>query len=37
MRDGTFEATQIMAKCPSKYEEKEGRKVPVGMAAQPGQ
>jgi cytochrome c-type biogenesis protein CcmE len=24
-----FEATQIMAKCPSKYEEKDGKKVPV--------
>jgi cytochrome c-type biogenesis protein CcmE len=30
-RDGTFEATQIMAKCPSKYEEKDGKKTPVGM------
>lgn len=31
-KDGTFEATQIMAKCPSKYEEKNGKKVPAGNA-----
>ena len=35
-RDGSFEATQIMAKCPSKYEEKNGKKTPVGMADNPG-
>ncbi|MBI5538089.1 MAG: cytochrome c maturation protein CcmE [Deltaproteobacteria bacterium] len=35
LRDGTFEATQIMAKCPSKYEEKNGKKTPVGMADSP--
>ncbi len=29
-RDGSFEATQIMAKCPSKYEERNGKMVPVG-------
>ena len=29
--DGSFEATQIMAKCPSKYEEQAGSKAPVGM------
>jgi len=29
-KDGTFEATQIMAKCPSKYEERNGKMVPVG-------
>jgi cytochrome c-type biogenesis protein CcmE len=36
LKDGTFEATQIMAKCPSKYEEKNGKKTPVGMADNPG-
>jgi cytochrome c-type biogenesis protein CcmE len=35
-KDGTFEATQIMAKCPSKYEEKNGKKSPIGMADNPG-
>jgi cytochrome c-type biogenesis protein CcmE len=34
-KDGTFEATQIMAKCPSKYEEQNGKKLPVGMADNP--
>lgn len=29
-RDGVFEASQIMAKCPSKYEERNGKRVPVG-------
>ncbi len=29
-KDGSFEASQIMAKCPSKYEERNGKKVPVG-------
>ena len=33
--EGTFEASQIMAKCPSKYEEKNGRKVPVGLQDTP--
>lgn len=28
--DGMFEATNILAKCPSKYEEKNGKKVPEG-------
>ena len=28
--DGTFEATNILAKCPSKYEQKDGKMVPVG-------
>jgi len=28
--DGSFEATQILAKCPSKYEEQDGQMVPVG-------
>jgi len=28
---GYFEATQIMAKCPSKYEERSGKKSPVGF------
>lgn len=28
--DGTFEATLILAKCPSKYEEKNGRAMPAG-------
>lgn len=28
--DGTFEATNILAKCPSKYEEKDGKMMPVG-------
>lgn len=28
--DGMFEATLILAKCPSKYEEKNGKTVPVG-------
>lgn len=34
LADGTFEATQIMAKCPSKYEKEQqsGKKGPVGMA-----
>ena len=35
LKDGTFEATQIMAKCPSKYEERNGKKMPVGMADSP--
>jgi len=30
-REGVFEATQIMAKCPSKYEERDGKRVPVGF------
>jgi cytochrome c-type biogenesis protein CcmE len=34
-RDGTFEATQIMAKCPSKYEEQNGKKAPAGMSDRP--
>lgn len=29
-KDGSFEATQIMAKCPSKYEEKNGKKTSAG-------
>jgi cytochrome c-type biogenesis protein CcmE len=28
--DGVFEASQVLAKCPSKYEEKNGQMVPVG-------
>lgn len=28
---GVFEASQIMAKCPSKYEEQNGKRIPVGM------
>lgn len=28
--DRVFEATQVLAKCPSKYEEKDGRMAPVG-------
>jgi len=33
LADGSFEATQIMAKCPSKYEKEaqSGKKGPVGM------
>jgi cytochrome c-type biogenesis protein CcmE len=30
-REGVFEATQIMAKCPSKYEQRDGKRVPVGF------
>lgn len=29
-RDGTFVATRVLAKCPSKYEQREGNMVPVG-------
>ncbi len=29
--DGTFRATQVLAKCPSKYEEKDGKLTPVGQ------
>lgn len=29
--DGMFEASQVLAKCPSKYEEKDGKMVPVGQ------
>jgi cytochrome c-type biogenesis protein CcmE len=29
-QEGVFEATQILAKCPSKYDVRDGEKVPVG-------
>jgi cytochrome c-type biogenesis protein CcmE len=28
--DGVFDATQVLAKCPSKYEQKDGKMVPTG-------